>query len=110
MFAVDGVPLDSILRDAEVEGILTHCLTAIGVVEHIISLVYQYLDGVLALLCAVGNFYLSLIQAWELFLHVLGELSFYTVITILTYLGEGYVHVPCLLGTVRDDELIFTIL
>ena len=67
MLAIGSKPLDGILRDAEVESILTQRLTAISVVEQIICLVDQYLDGVLALRRLVGKRLFCLIEVWELF-------------------------------------------
>ena len=98
------------MRDAEVEGILAQRLTAIAVVEQIICLVDQYLDGVLALCRLVGKRQFCLIEVWELFSQVLGEQTLLSLMTLLTNLWEGDVHVPCLLSTVRHDEFIFAIL
>ena len=75
VLAVDGVPLDGVLAQAQVEGIVTHGLSSVAVQQQLLAVVHQILDGALRGVRLVGKRLARLVEVGELTLQVLDELA-----------------------------------
>lgn len=75
VLAVDGVPLDGVLAQAQVEGIVTHGLSSVAVQQKLLAVVHQVLDGALRGVRLVGKRLARLVEVGELTLQVLDELA-----------------------------------
>ena len=83
VLAVDGVPLDGVLAQAQVEGIVTHGLSTVAVQQKLLAVVHQILDGALRGVRLVGKRLARLVEVGELTLQVLYELALVAMMPLL---------------------------